>query len=121
MKRNCENCKRFYECDNIGFHEECLPDMKFYEEAKENLKMERDNIYNISVMITNCDDVFVECGWESISEFISEINSDDFDIPMFDDPVHTLYFYGFSFNEETLKENGIYDMGDLHDWFKEII
>ena len=24
--------------------------MKFYEEAKENLKMERDNIYNIIVM-----------------------------------------------------------------------
>ena len=31
MKRNCENCKRFYECDNMGFYEECLPDMKYHK------------------------------------------------------------------------------------------
>jgi hypothetical protein len=38
VKRNCENCERFYECDNMGFYEECLPDMKYYE-ANEEYKM----------------------------------------------------------------------------------
>ena len=29
--KNCESCVHFYECDNMGMYEECLPDMKNYE------------------------------------------------------------------------------------------
>lgn len=34
--KNCENCIHFYECDNMGTYEECLPDMKYYEEIKKD-------------------------------------------------------------------------------------
>lgn len=34
--KNCENCIHFYECDNMGIYEECLPDMKYYEEKDNN-------------------------------------------------------------------------------------
>lgn len=30
--KNCENCIHFYECDNMRIYEECMPDMKYYEE-----------------------------------------------------------------------------------------
>lgn len=33
--KECENCIRFYECDNMGIYEECLPEMKHYEEREE--------------------------------------------------------------------------------------
>ena len=33
--RDCENCIHFYECNNMGTYEECLPDMKYYEESAE--------------------------------------------------------------------------------------
>lgn len=35
FSENCENCIHFYECDNIGIYEECLPDMKYYEEISD--------------------------------------------------------------------------------------
>ena len=35
--KKCENCIHFYECDNTGFYEECLPDMKHYEEKKDKV------------------------------------------------------------------------------------
>lgn len=34
--RDCENCIHFYECDNMGIYEECMPDMKYYEEDEED-------------------------------------------------------------------------------------
>ena len=33
--KNCEKCIHFYECDNMGTYEECLPDMKYYEEIED--------------------------------------------------------------------------------------
>lgn len=32
----CEKCKHFYECDNMGFYEDCLPEMVHYEENYTN-------------------------------------------------------------------------------------
>lgn len=29
--KKCETCINFYECDNIGNYEGCLPEMKYYE------------------------------------------------------------------------------------------
>lgn len=35
--KDCENCIHFYECDNMETYEECLPEMKYYEDKeKEN-------------------------------------------------------------------------------------
>lgn len=31
--KDCERCKHFYTCDNMGLHEDCLPDKKYYEET----------------------------------------------------------------------------------------
>ena len=33
--KDCENCIHIYECDNMGIYEECMPDMKYYEEEDE--------------------------------------------------------------------------------------
>ena len=46
MKRDCENCKYFYECDNMGTYEECLPDMKFYEDIPISITFTRDVTFN---------------------------------------------------------------------------
>lgn len=44
--KNCENCIHFYECDNMGTYEDCLPDMKYYEEDTKMVyfNLERKNI-----------------------------------------------------------------------------
>lgn len=36
--KDCESCIYFYECDNMGIYEECMPDMKYYEEYEEATK-----------------------------------------------------------------------------------
>lgn len=28
----CEKCKKFYDCDNSGLYEECLPTFEYFEE-----------------------------------------------------------------------------------------
>ena len=38
--KDCGNCIHFYECDNMGTYEECLPDMKYYDEIVEQKYIE---------------------------------------------------------------------------------
>ena len=33
-KTMCEVCKHFYECDNMGFFEECQPNFEYFEERE---------------------------------------------------------------------------------------
>lgn len=40
--KNCENCIHFYECDNMGMYEECLPSMKYYKEDKSDENEKED-------------------------------------------------------------------------------
>ena len=57
--KNCETCKHFYECDNMGYYESCLPDMKEYEvRTLEDLKDVIDDIwYDVCVQGLDIDDL----------------------------------------------------------------
>lgn len=35
--KSCLDCKYFNECYKMNYHEQCLPDMKFYEEDNSDL------------------------------------------------------------------------------------
>jgi hypothetical protein len=71
-------------------------------------------------MILNCDDIFVEYEWESKDTFLDDMESDNENIPMLDDPVITMYTENKSYNEEDCRDKGIYTVNDLVQWCKKI-
>lgn len=72
----------------------------------------------LNIMVMNCDDVFVEYGWNSKEEFLSDMESDKETIPMIDDAVITMDTITKSYNEEGLRDIGIYTVSDLIEWCK---
>ena len=47
QEKNCKTCDNFHECDNMGFYEECLPDMKYYKSSENTWKgIKEQNLNN---------------------------------------------------------------------------
>ena len=59
------------------------------------------------------DGRFIEYGWGSREEFISDMESDNETIPMLDDPVVTADIDVKSFNEKDLSDLGITNVKDF--------
>lgn len=74
----------------------------------------------INMVVTNCDDIFIEYEWKTVNDFILDMESDKEEIPMLDDNISTLWVYRCSFNEEDLQEKGIVTVNDFYNWCKEL-
>ena len=44
----------------------------------------------LNIVYVNCEGCFIENQWESLEEFVAEMNSDNSDIPMLDDFIQTI-------------------------------
>ena len=70
----------------------------------------------LNMMIANCEGKLVENQWDTVREFLDDMNSDRIDLPMLDDEVYTLTTDTDDFNEESLRDMGIYKVADVVEW-----
>ena len=73
----------------------------------------------LNITIINCDDKFVEFGWDSIKDFLKDMKSDKENIPMLDDTVISIDTENESYGEEECRYRGIYDVDDVVEWCRQ--
>lgn len=69
---------------------------------------------NLNFKLINCEGKEVELKYVNPSDFLSQLDySESTDIPMLDDKVVEVLYYG---NQVSLKDNSINDVSDLYDF-----
>lgn len=69
----------------------------------------------LNIIVVNCDDILVEYEWKSKEEFVKDMESENENIPMFDDPLAEV-----NTDDEKLQEwwresicNRVYDLLEI--------
>ena len=70
----------------------------------------------LNMMIANCEGMLIEQQWDTVREFLEDMNSDRIDLPMHDDEVCTMTTDADDFGEEALRDMGIYKVADVVEW-----